>query len=278
MFRKVKEATGHSLRTWRDSSRHQTQCPGSEPFHCISNFQIRGINKTSAANEYIWGLQSCNLSNFREKATQQMSVLMKPEAKLQVSTVWNCFATDNNGPRLDWYKHVFLAMLDELFSKGNKTSLLSWNGAARCRCVARMAVMELTNAVSGSAARVEHSKHAERWQPQWGVPLPHSYPLSHSSLHRPRVSGTGSPRGAPLQVARQIHWGFGLRRWRWILKINQMYMSQSDDKSLRSSQQLRVWPKPQEVKQNNPRRNQSSGCFDTSRRAPRRTAPTAQAH
>lgn len=248
--------------------------PGvTEPFHCISNFQIRAINKTSAANEYIWGLQSCNLSNFRGKAPQQMSVLMKPQAKLQVSTMWNWFATDNNEPRLDWYKHVFWAMLGELFSKGNKTSLLSWNGAARCRCVARMAVMELTNAVSGSAAWVEHSKHAERWQPQWGVPLPHSYPLSHSSLHRPRVSGTGGPRSAPLQVARQIHWGFGSRRWRWILKWikctchRTMTNHFGPVSNFGFGRSPRSWSKTTQ-----------EGINLQARRAPRRTAPTAQAH
>lgn len=86
----------HSLRNPRDSSRYQTQCP--EPFHCISNFQISDINKTSAANEYIWGLQSWNLSNFRAKANQHKSVPIKPQDKLLVC----------NG------QQVFLVILDEL--------------------------------------------------------------------------------------------------------------------------------------------------------------------
>lgn len=95
---------------------------------------------------------------------------------------------------------------------------MKWSTQTQMKCMERMTVMELTNAVSWSTAWVEHSKHAERWQPQRGFPLPHSYPISHSSLHHLWVSSTGSTRRAPLRVARQIHWGFSSQRWRWIEK------------------------------------------------------------
>lgn len=95
---------------------------------------------------------------------------------------------------------------------------MNWSTQTQMKCTERMTVMELTNAVSWSTTWVEHSKHAEGWQPQRGFPLPHSYPISHSSLHHLWVFSTGSTRSAPLRVARQIHRGFGSQRWRWIEK------------------------------------------------------------
>lgn len=163
--------------------------------------------------------------NFREKATQHKSVLRKPQDKLQVLTQFRSVKLVCNR------KQGLRARTTPICLRSNETSLSGtgaqrWSGQTRTKCTTRMTVLELTDAVSWSAARVEHSKHAERWQPQRGVPLPHSYPLSHSSLHRPGVSGSGSARSAPLRVAWQIHWGFGYQRWRWIEKWIKNHMSQ----------------------------------------------------
>lgn len=96
----------------------------------------------------------------------------------------------------------------------------------------RMAVMRLTDTVSWRTTWVQHPKHTERWQSQWGVPLPHSYALSHSSLPHPWVSHTGSTSRAPLGIAWHIHCprGFKALQLKVQLKI-QKYISQSDNKS-----------------------------------------------
>lgn len=97
--------------------------------------------------------------NFRAKANQHKSVPIKPQDKLLVC----------NG------QQVFLAILDELLKyciidRQNTIKLfivhdldpMKWSTQTQMKCMERMTVMELTNAVSWSTARVEHSKHAER--------------------------------------------------------------------------------------------------------------------
>lgn len=209
---------GQSWINPRDSSRYQTQCP--EPFQCISNFQTSGIIKTSAANEYIWGLQSWNLSNLRAKATRHKSVLIKPQDKRLV-----CKRLPGNHRRTiegllkDKMQHIVLE---------HELDPMKCSTQAQVKCTERMTVMELTNAVSWSTAWVEHSKHTERWQPQRGFPLPHSYPISHSSLHHLWVSSPSRTRRAPLRVARQIHRAFGSQTLTANWKMNQNDMSRSN--------------------------------------------------
>lgn len=138
-----------------------------------------------------------------------------------------------------------------------------------------MTVMRLTNTVSWRTAWVQHSKHAERWQPQWGVPLPRSYPLSQSSLPNPWVSHTGSTSRAPLGVAWNIHCPGRLRALQLKVWLKIQNISQSDKKALQSSQQVWAGPRLQEMQltevQSFLGKSQSSGCLCMSRRAPRST-------
>lgn len=93
-------------------------------------------------------------------------------------------------------------------------------------------VMTLTDTVSRRTTWVQHPKHTERWLSQWGLPLPHSYALSYSSLPHPWVSHTRSTSRAPLRIAWHIHCHreFKALQLKVLLKI-QKCISQSDDKS-----------------------------------------------
>lgn len=227
----------HSLINPRDSSRYQTQCP--EPFHCISNFQISGINKTSAANEYIWGLQSWNLSNFRAKATQHRSVLIKPQDKLLVCN-----------------RHqVSSAILDELLkchwkTKCNKTSLWSWNtnwipwnGAPRRRRNARRGWQWWNSPMRFPGARHESSiRSMRKGDSLSGVSL--SPNLIPSPTLASTIFGSPAPPAVreehPCELPDRSIGGFATLTVNG--KMNQNYMSQSDDKSLWSRQRRWVWP------------------------------------
>lgn len=95
--------------------------------------------------------------------------------------------------------------------------------------IMEMTVMRLTNTVSWRTAWVQHSKHTERWQPQWGVSFPHSHPLSYSSLPYPCVSRIGSTSRAPLEVAWRIHCSRGFRALQLKVRLKiQKYISPRD--------------------------------------------------
>lgn len=269
---------GHSLINLRDSSRCQTQCP--QPFHCISNFQISGINKTSAANEYIWGLQSWNLSNFREKATQHKSVLIKPQDKLLVC---------NGQP-------VFLVILEEILKYHWKTKCneksLSWN----MNWIRR----------NGASGRRWNAWRGWQW---WNSPMRFPGARHESSIRSMRkgdsLSGVSlspilipSPTlgstifGSPAPAVREEHpWGLP-DRFIGVLVRNvdgelknesKLHVTERWQITLVQSASLGL-AKLQEIKQKKtknpkkPKKNQSSLCFYISRRAPHRTAPTAQTH
>lgn len=88
----------------------------------------------------------------------------------------------------------------------------------------KMVRVRLTDAVSRRTAWVQHPKHTERWQPQWGVSVPHSHPLTHPSFPHLRVSHPGNTSRSLLRVVWRVHYWKGSRAL-WFKRLSKMHFT-----------------------------------------------------